>query len=176
MKKGELGLNRWLKDLFIYFCFFLSPFLPLKLLFLGWYFVMKELLESIAKTTGGMHVMVHNMDELSTFFRRQVLLSRFIAQTAHGEWHNEYFFDNCQDMLVCTVGVGEWYVYTWKILKIESEQLLIPSRNRFLEILPDERHDFNSVFIRFQVWYRVYTISLQSHYLMNNNEIIIIHL
>lgn len=27
--------------------------------------------------------MVHNMDELSTFFRRQVLLSRFIAQTAH---------------------------------------------------------------------------------------------
>lgn len=59
-------------------------------LYLGWSFVMKELLESIAKTTGGMHVMVHNMDELSTFFRRQVLLSRFIAQTAHGEFRNEY--------------------------------------------------------------------------------------
>lgn len=43
----------------------------------------KKLLESIAKVTGGMHVMVQNMDELSTFFKRQVLLSRFIAQFAH---------------------------------------------------------------------------------------------
>ena len=46
---------------------------------------MQKLLENIAQKTGGMHVMVHNMDELSTFFKRQVLLSRFIAQTAHGE-------------------------------------------------------------------------------------------
>ena len=45
----------------------------------------KRLLESIAQTTGGMYVMVHNMDGLSTFFRRQVLLSRFIAQFAHGK-------------------------------------------------------------------------------------------
>ena len=30
--------------------------------------------------------MVQNMHELSTFFRRQVLLSRFIAKFAHGEW------------------------------------------------------------------------------------------
>ncbi len=29
--------------------------------------------------------MVHNMEELSTFFKRQVLLSRFIGQFAHGE-------------------------------------------------------------------------------------------
>ena len=29
--------------------------------------------------------MVHNMDGLSTFFKRQVLLSRFIAQFAHGK-------------------------------------------------------------------------------------------
>lgn len=43
----------------------------------------KELLESIAKVTGGMFVMVQNMHELSTFFRRQVLLSRFIAKFAH---------------------------------------------------------------------------------------------
>ncbi|CAH3022623.1 unnamed protein product [Porites evermanni] len=32
-----------------------------------------------------MYVMVQNMHELSTFFRRQVLLSRFIAKFAHGE-------------------------------------------------------------------------------------------
>lgn len=43
----------------------------------------KRLLESIAQTTGGMYAMVHNMDGLSTFFKRQVLLSRFIAQFAH---------------------------------------------------------------------------------------------
>ncbi|XP_078367292.1 uncharacterized protein LOC144651237 isoform X1 [Oculina patagonica] len=43
----------------------------------------KKLLASIAQTTGGMYVMVHNMDELSTFFKRQVLLSRFIGQFAH---------------------------------------------------------------------------------------------
>lgn len=43
----------------------------------------KKLLENIAKVTGGMYVMVHNMSELSTFFRRQVLLSRFIAKFAH---------------------------------------------------------------------------------------------
>lgn len=74
-------------------------------LYLGWSFVMKKLLESIANTTGGMHVMVHNMDELSTFFRRQVLLSRFIAQTAHGEFRNEYVCYNCKDMEVWTVRV-----------------------------------------------------------------------
>lgn len=45
----------------------------------------KKLLESIAKVTGGMYVMVHNMEELSTFFKRQVLLSRFIGQFSHGE-------------------------------------------------------------------------------------------
>lgn len=33
-----------------------------------------------------MYVMVQNMDELSTFFKRQVLLSRFIAQFSHGEF------------------------------------------------------------------------------------------
>ncbi|KAJ7374838.1 hypothetical protein OS493_005190 [Desmophyllum pertusum] len=43
----------------------------------------KKLLESIAKVTGGMYVMVHNMEELSTFFKRQVLLSRFIGQFSH---------------------------------------------------------------------------------------------
>ena len=68
--------------------------------------MVKKLLESIAQTTGGMHVMVHNMDELSTFFKRQVLLSRFIAQTAHGEWRNKYLFGICQNMLVCTVRVA----------------------------------------------------------------------
>lgn len=40
----------------------------------------KKLLEGIAKLTKGMYVMVENMSELSTFFRRQVLLSRFIMQ------------------------------------------------------------------------------------------------
>jgi len=45
----------------------------------------QKLLESIAQVTGGMYVMVQNMGELSTFFKRQVLLSRFIAQFAHGE-------------------------------------------------------------------------------------------
>lgn len=45
----------------------------------------KKLLESIAQVTGGMYVMVQNMDELSTFFKRQVLLSRFIAKFAHGK-------------------------------------------------------------------------------------------
>ena len=67
--------------------------------------MVKKLLESIAKTTGGMHVMVHNMDELSTFFKRQVLLSRFIAQTAHGEWRNEYCSGVSQNVLACTVRV-----------------------------------------------------------------------
>lgn len=52
---------------------------------LGVYLSQQRLLESIAQTTGGMYVMVHNMDGLSTFFRRQVLLSRFIAKFAHGE-------------------------------------------------------------------------------------------
>lgn len=33
-----------------------------------------------------MYVMVQDMQELSTFFKRQVLLSRFIAKFAHGEW------------------------------------------------------------------------------------------
>ena len=46
---------------------------------------LKKLLASIAQTTGGMYVMVQNMDELSTFFKRQVLLSRFIAKFAHGK-------------------------------------------------------------------------------------------
>lgn len=120
-------------------------------LYLGWYFVMKKLLESIAQTTGGMYVMVHNMDELSTFFRRQVLLSRFIAQTAHGEWRNEYFCDNCQDMPLCTVRVANGrYILrkSWKSIR----KLLIPSWNPFLGILPDE--------------YRVHTISLQSRSLI----------
>lgn len=49
-------------------------------------FSAKKLLENIAKVTGGMYVMVHNMSELSTFFRRQVLLSRFIAKFAHGKF------------------------------------------------------------------------------------------
>ena len=52
---------------------------------LGFYLTFKRLLESIAETTGGMYAMVHNMDGLSTFFKRQVLLSRFIAQFAHGK-------------------------------------------------------------------------------------------
>lgn len=52
---------------------------------LGFYLSQQRLLESIAQTTGGMYAMVHNMDGLSTFFRRQVLLSRFIAKFAHGE-------------------------------------------------------------------------------------------
>lgn len=43
----------------------------------------QKLLASIAQTTGGMYVMVQNMEELSTFFKRQVLLSRFIAQFSH---------------------------------------------------------------------------------------------
>ncbi|CAH3022624.1 unnamed protein product [Porites evermanni] len=43
----------------------------------------KKLLESIAEVTGGMYVMVQDMQELSTFFKRQVLLSRFIAKFAH---------------------------------------------------------------------------------------------
>lgn len=44
-------------------------------------------------------------------------------------------------------------------------KLFTPSRDRFFEILPDERRDLNAVFIRFQVYYRVYTTSLQSRYL-----------
>lgn len=43
----------------------------------------KDLLEKIAEVTGGMYVMVQDMNELSTFFKRQVLLSRFIAKFAH---------------------------------------------------------------------------------------------
>jgi len=45
-------------------------------------------LEKIAEVTGGMYVMVQDMNELSTFFKRQVLLSRFIAKFAHGEFLN----------------------------------------------------------------------------------------
>lgn len=55
------------------------------------FYYLKQLLEKIAQTTGGMYVMVQNMDELSTFFKRQVLLSRFIAQTAHGKSGDGYF-------------------------------------------------------------------------------------
>ena len=87
MKKGDVRLNRAIKGfiyIFIYLLFFIFVvFLSLKRFILVE--IIKKLLESIAQTTGGMYVMVHNMDELSTFFRRQVLLSRFIAQTAHGE-------------------------------------------------------------------------------------------
>ena len=43
--------------------------------FLTFYYL-KQLLEKIAQTTGGMYVLVENMDELSTFFKRQVLRSR----------------------------------------------------------------------------------------------------
>ena len=111
---------------------------------------MKKLLESIAQTTGGMYAMVHNMGELSTFFRRQVLLSRFIAQTAHGEWPNEYLHDICQNMLVCTVRVTSGTYNPKKILKFDSETFdsisKSISRNPFLEILPDECHDFVSKF------------------------------
>ena len=46
----------------------------------------QKLLEGIAKITNGMYVMVQNMEELSTFFRRQVLLSRFIGQFTHGKY------------------------------------------------------------------------------------------
>lgn len=45
-------------------------------------------MEKIAEVTGGMYVMVQDMNELSTFFKRQVLLSRFIAKFAHGEFLN----------------------------------------------------------------------------------------
>jgi hypothetical protein len=41
-----------------------------------------ELLEAIAKITNGMYVIVGNVTELSTFFRRQVLLIRFAMQFA----------------------------------------------------------------------------------------------
>ncbi|XP_028390869.1 uncharacterized protein LOC114515772 [Dendronephthya gigantea] len=43
----------------------------------------KKLLEGIAKITKGMFTMVDSMEELSTFFRRQVILSRFVAQFSH---------------------------------------------------------------------------------------------
>jgi hypothetical protein len=43
-----------------------------------------ELLEAIAKITNGMYVIVGNVTELSTFFRRQVLLIRFAMQFAAG--------------------------------------------------------------------------------------------
>lgn len=43
----------------------------------------RNLLEGIAKITKGMFTMVDSMEELSTFFRRQVILSRFVAQFSH---------------------------------------------------------------------------------------------
>ncbi|CAB3980321.1 E3 ubiquitin- ligase HERC2 [Paramuricea clavata] len=43
----------------------------------------RKLLEGIAKITKGMFTMVDSMEELSTFFRRQVILSRFVAQFSH---------------------------------------------------------------------------------------------
>ncbi|XP_046850294.1 uncharacterized protein LOC124443806 [Xenia sp. Carnegie-2017] len=43
----------------------------------------KKLLEGIAKITKGMFKMVGDMEELSTFFRRQVMLSRFAAKFSH---------------------------------------------------------------------------------------------
>jgi hypothetical protein len=42
------------------------------------------LLQTIAKLTNGMYVVVGNIAELSTFFRRQVLLIRFAAKFASG--------------------------------------------------------------------------------------------
>lgn len=48
-------------------------------------------MEKIAEVTGGMYVMVQDMNELSTFFKRQVLLSRFIAKFAHGKFLNFSF-------------------------------------------------------------------------------------
>lgn len=41
-----------------------------------------ELLQLIAKITNGMYSIVNNMEELSTFFKRQVLLIRFAAKFA----------------------------------------------------------------------------------------------
>jgi hypothetical protein len=42
----------------------------------------EELLQAITKLTNGMYVVVGNISELSTFFRRQVLLTRFAATFA----------------------------------------------------------------------------------------------
>jgi hypothetical protein len=44
----------------------------------------EELLQAITKLTNGMYVVVGNISELSTFFRRQVLLTRFAATFASG--------------------------------------------------------------------------------------------
>lgn len=60
-------------------------------------------MEKIAEVTGGMYVMVQDMNELSTFFKRQVLLSRFIAKFAHGE----FFISRAQAMYDCCLASAD---------------------------------------------------------------------